>query len=120
VPIVGKELVVWLWGGYSVDNPTLKRFFVAHFLIPMVVIVLSLLHLILLHKFGSNNPLGIACKTDMVRFYPKYLIKDIAGFILFVGPFLLYVLFFYPNALGHPDNYLRADALTTPKHIVPE
>jgi ubiquinol-cytochrome c reductase cytochrome b subunit len=120
LPIVGKELVVWLWGGYSVDNPTLKRFFVAHFLIPLVLIVLSALHLILLHKFGSTNPLGVTCKMDMVRFYPKFVIKDIAGFILFVGPFLLYVLFLYPNALGHPDNYIRADALITPKHIVPE
>jgi quinol-cytochrome oxidoreductase complex cytochrome b subunit len=120
IPVIGKDLVIWLWGGYAVDNPTLKRFFVLHFVLPMALIGLSLLHLVLLHAHGSTNPLGICSKMDMVRFYPKFVIKDIVGFVSFIGFLVLFTLFWYPNVLGHPDNYIRADALVTPKHIVPE
>lgn len=119
-PVVGKYIVSWLWGGFSVDNPTLKRFFVFHFLIPLILLVLSLLHIILLHFTGSTNPLGICAKIDSVRFYPKYIIKDLFGFFTIIGFLALMTVFLYPNALGHPDNYIRADALVTPKHIVPE
>jgi quinol-cytochrome oxidoreductase complex cytochrome b subunit len=119
-PWVGKYLVAWLWGGFSVDNPTLKRFFVLHFLLPLLLAALSILHLILLHLSGSTNPLGVANKMDIVRFYPKFIIKDIFGFFSIIGVLALFTVFFYPNALGHPDNYIRADALVTPKHIVPE
>jgi len=103
-----------------VDNPTLKRFFILHFLLPLLLIVLSIIHLILLHLDGSTNPLGIYNKMDIVRFYPKYIIKDIFGFFSIIGLLSILFVFFYPNALGHPDNYIRADALVTPKHIVPE
>lgn len=120
IPLIGKDLVIWLWGGFSVDNPTLKRFFVLHFMIPLVLISLSGAHLVLLHENGSTNPLGICSKIDVVRFYPKFITKDIFGFITFVGFLFLFIVFWYPNDLGHPDNYIRADALITPKHIVPE
>jgi len=120
LPWIGKSLVIWLWGGFSVDNPTLKRFFILHFLLPLLLIVLSIIHLILLHLDGSTNPLGIYNKMDIVRFYPKYIIKDIFGFFSIIGLLSILFVFFYPNALGHPDNYIRADALVTPKHIVPE
>jgi len=120
IPIIGSDLTIWLWGGYSVDNPTLKRFFVLHFTIPFILIGLAFLHLVLLHFHGSTNPLGMCSKVDMVRFYPKYLIKDVFFFISFVGILVAFIIFWHPNAFGHPDNYIRADALITPKHIVPE
>ena len=119
-PIVGSSIVSWLWGGFSVDNPTLKRFFVIHFLLPFVLAAVSLLHLVLLHDKGSTNPLGICAKLDMVRFYPKFITKDIFGYFTFVSFLFIITIFWYPNLLGHPDNYIRADALITPKHIVPE
>lgn len=120
IPIIGKDLVIWLWGGFSVDNPTLKRFFVLHFVLPLVLIALSATHLVLLHEHGSTNPLGICSKIDMVRFYPKFVTKDIFGVIILFGTLIVFTVFWYPNVLGHPDNYIRADALITPKHIVPE
>jgi ubiquinol-cytochrome c reductase cytochrome b subunit len=119
-PIVGKDLVIWLWGGFSVDNPTLKRFFVLHFVLPLILAGFSIMHLVLLHQQGSTNPLSICSKIDMVKFYPKFITKDIFGFITFVGCLVLFTVFWYPNVLGHPDNYIRADNLVTPKHIVPE
>jgi len=103
-----------------VNEPTLKRFFILHFLFPLVLVALSLVHLTLLHLSGSTNPLGICGKVDSIRFYPKYITKDIFGFFLIVGSLSLITVFFFPNLLGHPDNYIRADALVTPKHIVPE
>lgn len=119
-PIIGKYIVNWLWGGFSVDNPTLKRFFVLHFVLPLVLLVLSGLHIILLHISGSTNPLGICSKLDIIRFYPKFIIKDIAGFLALIGFLVLFTVFFLPNALGHPDNYIKANAMVTPPHIVPE
>jgi ubiquinol-cytochrome c reductase cytochrome b subunit len=93
---------------------------VLHFLLPLILAAVSLLHLALLHVSGSTNPLGICSKIDNVRFYPKFIIKDIFGFILIIGLLSLFTVFLYPNVLGHPDNYIRADSLITPKHIVPE
>jgi ubiquinol-cytochrome c reductase cytochrome b subunit len=119
-PIIGKYIVSWLWGGFSVDNPTLKRFFVLHFLLPLSLIAISVLHLALLHVSGSTNPLGVCAKMDSVRFYPKFIVKDLFGFLGIIGFLSLMTVFMYPNVLGHPDNYIRADALVTPKHIVPE
>jgi ubiquinol-cytochrome c reductase cytochrome b subunit len=119
-PIIGKYIVSWLWGGFSVDNPTLKRFFVLHFLLPLSLLAISVLHLALLHVSGSTNPLGICAKMDSVRFYPKFIVKDIFGFLGIIGFLSLMTVFMYPNILGHPDNYIRADALVTPQHIVPE
>ena len=120
LPIIGESIVTWLWGGFSVDNPTLKRFFVLHFLLPLVLLAITLLHLILLHEKGSTNPLGVCSKLDIVRFYPYFVIKDIFGFLAIVSPLFIFTVFGYPNLLGHADNYIVANSLVTPKHIVPE
>ncbi len=121
IPVIGKSIVEWLWGGYSVDNPTLNRFFVLHFLMPFLIVGVVLLHLLALSTAGSNNPTGVPIKTkkDAIPFHPYFTIKDLVGFAVF---FLIfgYFLFFYPNALGHPDNYIPANPLVTPTHIVPE
>jgi len=121
IPVVGKSIVEWLWGGYSVDNPTLNRFFVLHFLMPFLIVGIVLLHLLALHTAGSNNPTGVPVKTkkDVIPFHPYFTIKDLVGFAIFFIIFG-YFLFFYPNALGHPDNYIPANPLVTPAHIVPE
>jgi quinol-cytochrome oxidoreductase complex cytochrome b subunit len=120
-PIVGEPIVSWLWGGFSVDNPTLNRFFALHFLLPFVLAGAVFLHVIALHTHGSNNPTGIAMKgpQDSVPFHPYYTVKDFFGLGVF---FLLFsaFIFFAPNYLGHPDNYIPADPLVTPAHIVPE
>jgi ubiquinol-cytochrome c reductase cytochrome b/c1 subunit len=120
-PIIGDPIVTWLWGGYSVDNPTLNRFFALHYLLPLVLVGLVILHIWALHEHGSNNPTGVPVKTkkDTVPFNPYYSIKDLFG----LGVFLLiycYFIFFEPNMLGHPDNYIPANPLSTPAHIVPE
>ena len=119
IPIVGDDLVILLWGGFSVDNATLKRFFILHFLLPFIILVITVLHILYLHRYGSSNPLGVDA-IDLVTFYPKYVIKDIFGFIVFYGFSLLFLVYYYPNLLGHPDNYIKANALVTPKHITPE
>ena len=121
IPVVGESIVAWLWGGYSVDNPTLNRFFSLHFLLPLVIVGVVLIHLVSLHTVGSNNPTGVQIKTkkDIIPFHPYFTIKDMVGFVAF---FLIfgYFLFFYPNSLGHPDNYIPANPMVTPAHIVPE
>jgi quinol-cytochrome oxidoreductase complex cytochrome b subunit len=119
LPIVGKSLVTWVWGGYSVGAPTLTRFYALHFLLPMVLVVLVFYHVYLLHQVGSNSPLGIEAGVDDKPFYPYYIAKDIFAIILFFLPFA-FIIFFYPNTLGHPDNYIPANPLVTPSHIVPE
>ncbi|MBP2292683.1 cytochrome b [Azospirillum rugosum] len=120
-PIVGDPIVTWLWGGFSVDNPTLNRFFALHFLLPFVLFALVILHTAALHVSGSNNPLGIDPKgpQDTVPFNPYVTIKDgfaVVVFLIFYAAFV----FFAPNYLGHPDNYIPANPLVTPAHIVPE
>jgi quinol-cytochrome oxidoreductase complex cytochrome b subunit len=123
IPFVGKRIVEWLWGGYSVGNPTLNRFFILHYLVPFILVALTMLHLISLHKFGSNNPEGIDVdKTsgkDTIPFHPYYTVKDFFGLGVFFIIFA-FVVFFYPNIFGEPDNYIPADPLVTPPHIVPE
>ena len=121
IPVVGESIVTWLWGGYSVDNPTLNRFFVLHFLMPFVIVGVVLLHLVALHQTGSNNPSGVPMKSkkDAISFHPYFTIKDLVGFVAFFLVFG-YFLFFYPNSLGHPDNYIPANPMVTPAHIVPE
>lgn len=119
IPFVGQSIVEWLWGGFSVSNATLNRFFSLHYLMPFVIAGVVLLHLTLLHKDGSNNPLGINTSVDYVSFYPYYYVKDLFAFFVFASVFTFFV-FFYPNALGHPDNYIPANPLVTPPHIVPE
>ena len=118
IPFIGDEIVYWLWGGFSVDSPTLNRFFSLHFVLPFVIAGLVGVHISFLHKTGSNNPLSVVNNT-FISFYPYYFIKDLLGielFLLFFSGFL----FLSPNVLGHPDNYIYADALSTPAHIVPE
>jgi ubiquinol-cytochrome c reductase cytochrome b subunit len=119
VPIAGKLIVGWLWGGFSVDNATLNRFFSLHYLLPFVIAGLVLVHLILVHRDGNNNPLGIDSSTGLIPFYPYSIIKYIFVIFAFLAFFLTFVCF-YPNTLGHTDNYIPANPLSTPAHIVPE
>lgn len=119
IPVVGEHIVYWLWGGFSVDNATLNRFFSLHYLLPFVIAGLVFLHLMALHTDGSGNPLGIASEQDKVSFTPYYYVKDLFGLIVFVIFFSFFV-YFSPNLLGHPDNYIEANPLVTPAHIVPE
>ena len=120
-PIVGESIVTWLWGGYSVDNATLVRFFSLHYLLPFVLVGVVFLHIAALHITGSNNPLGIDVKTpqDTLPFHPYYTMKDSVGICVYLLVFALFV-FFAPNWMGHPDNYIPANPLVTPAHIVPE
>ncbi|WP_426956570.1 cytochrome b [Muricoccus radiodurans] len=121
IPLVGESIVTWLWGGFSVDNPTLNRFFSLHFLLPFVITGVVFLHVAALHITGSNNPLGIEPKgpQDTIPFHPYYTIKDSVGIVAYLLVFAILV-FFMPNFLGHPDNYIPANPLVTPAHIVPE
>lgn len=119
VPYLGDRLVQWLWGGFAVDNPTLTRFFTLHFLLPFVVLGTSIIHILLLHGTGSNNPLGISSQVEKAPFHPYFSFKDIAGFILIIIALLLLSLF-TPYLLGDPDNFIQANPLSTPPHIQPE
>ncbi|MCE2951421.1 MAG: cytochrome b [Alphaproteobacteria bacterium] len=121
IPVVGDAIVTLLWGGFSVDNPTLNRFFSLHYLFPMLLIGIVVLHLVALHTNGSNNPSGVEKKnpSDTIPFHPYYTVKDLYG----LGIFLLIwagFVFFAPNFFGEPDNYIPANPLLTPPHIVPE
>jgi len=116
---VGDSIVQLLWGGFSVDNPTLNRFFSLHYLLPFAIAARAFLHLILLHQNGSTNPLGITSICERIPFYPYFYVKDLFGFFLFVLFFSFFVVY-APNRLGHPDNYIEANPLVTPAHIVPE
>lgn len=121
IPFVGEAIVTWLWGGFTVGDPTLKRFFVLHYLLPFVIVGVVFLHLWALHRFGSNNPLGIDAKgpQDKIPFHPYYTVKDAFGLGVFLTLFAV-MTFFAPNWFGHADNYIPADPLQTPAHIVPE
>ena len=121
IPVVGTDITQWLWGSFAVDNSTLQRFFSLHYLLPFVIAGVVVLHIWALHVPGNNNPLGIDVKgpQDTVPFHPYYTVKDgfaLAVFVLFFAAFV----FFLPNALGHTDNYIPANRLVTPTHIVPE
>ena len=119
IPLIGKDIVDWLWGGFAVDNPTLNRFFSLHFTFPFVIVGAVLIHLILLHEVGSNNPLGLNLKTENIPFYPYFYTKDLFGLMILLLVFFTFI-FYYPNTLGHPDNYIEANPMKTPLHIVPE
>jgi len=119
IPLVGNTIVEWLWGGFSVSNATLNRFFSLHYLMPFVIAGLVIIHLSLLHNDGSNNPLGIGKNIDTISFYPYFYVKDLFAFFLLVF-FFSYFFLFFPNILGHSDNYIPANPLSTPAHIVPE
>ncbi|MEM6546223.1 MAG: cytochrome b N-terminal domain-containing protein [Pseudomonadota bacterium] len=127
IPLVGDTIVVWLWGGFSVDEPTLTRFFSLHYLLPFVILGLTVVHIWAFHTTGNNNPTGVPVRTDdientkkdTVPFHPYYTIKDLYAVVVFLILFVMFV-FFMPNYLGHPDNYIEANPLATPAHIVPE
>ncbi len=121
IPLIGDSIVTWLWGGFSVSNPTLNRFFALHYLLPFLIVGMVMLHLVALHQHKSNNPLGIdlEAKGDFLPFHPYYTYKDLFG----LGIFLLCwlgLVFFAPNFFNEPDNYIPANPLVTPPHIVPE
>ena len=119
IPFIGKDIVEWVWGGFSVNNATLNRFFSFHYLFPFVLAALAVVHIIALHEHGSNNPLGVDSNIDKVPFHPYYTAKDLFGYAIFTIFFAFFV-FFAPNVMGHPDNYIPANPLVTPTHIVPE
>ncbi len=121
IPVVGDSIVTWLWGGFAVDNPTLNRFFALHYLLPFIIVAVVALHVVALHVHGSNNPLGIDPKgpQDTVPFHPYYTMKDGFGVMVFMIVYAGFA-FFAPDYMGHPDNYIPADPLVTPAHIVPE
>jgi len=119
IPYFGSDLVIWLWGGFSVQNSTLTRFFTFHFITPIIIALLVGFHILLLHTTGSNNPLGVISSADKVPFHWYFTIKDIVGFIVFLF-LLLFLVFFYPYLLSEPDNFIVANPLVTPAHIVPE
>nr|YP_010703150.1 cytochrome b [Aseraggodes kaianus]WCO10572.1 cytochrome b [Aseraggodes kaianus] len=119
VPYIGDTLVQWIWGGFSVDNATLTRFFTFHFLLPFIVVAASLLHLLFLHEAGSNNPLGLNSNSDKIPFHPYFTYKDLLGFAALLIALTALALF-SPNLLGDPDNFIPANPLVTPPHIKPE
>lgn len=119
VPYIGNDLVQWIWGGFSVDNATLTRFFAFHFLFPFVIAAATLLHLLFLHETGSNNPLGINSDVDKIPFHPYFSYKDLLGFAIALLA-LSSLALFSPNLLGDPDNFTPANPLVTPPHIKPE
>jgi ubiquinol-cytochrome c reductase cytochrome b subunit len=119
IPLIGVDFVYWSWGGLSVENATLSRFYSLHFLFPFIILAVVIIHLVFLHEFGSNNPLGIISRTDNITFYLNYIIKDLYSWILLLLFFAFFV-FFSPNYFGHPDNYIFGDFMVTPTQIVPE
>nr|YP_009926730.1 cytochrome b [Notothenia rossii]QJQ26903.1 cytochrome b [Notothenia rossii]QNK05414.1 cytochrome b [Notothenia rossii] len=119
VPYVGNALVQWIWGGFSVDNATLTRFFAFHFLFPFVVAGATMVHLLFLHQTGSNNPLGLNSTSDKIPFHPYFSYKDLLGFAALLVA-LATIALFTPNLLGDPDNFTPANPLVTPPHIKPE
>nr|AID51268.1 cytochrome b [Astyanax aeneus] len=119
VPYMGDTLVQWIWGGFSVDNATLTRFFAFHFLLPFVIIAATLLHALFLHETGSNNPAGLNSDSDKISFHPYFSYKDLLGFMIMLTA-LTSLALFSPNLLGDPENFTPANPLVTPPHIKPE
>lgn len=121
IPLIGEKVVTWLWGGFSVGDPTLNRMFVLHYLFPFIIVVLVIIHIAAVRVHGSNNPTGVEMKSDKdaIPFHPYYTVKDFFGFGVFFIVYA-YFVFYQPNYLGHPDNYIEANPMVTPAHIVPE
>nr|QIV24860.1 cytochrome b [Silurus soldatovi] len=119
VPYMGDALVQWIWGGFSVDNATLTRFFAFHFILPFAIVAATLLHALFLHETGSNNPTGLNSDTDKISFHPYFSYKDLLGFIVLLTALTALALF-SPNLLGDPENFTPANPLVTPPHIKPE
>nr|AFI54849.1 cytochrome b [Poecilocoris nepalensis] len=119
IPYLGNMLVKWLWGGFSVDNATLTRFFALHFLLPFIITMFVMIHLLFLHQTGSNNPLGLNSNYDKIPFHPYFSIKDTMGFMITLMMLTLLILL-EPQLLGDPENFIPANPLVTPVHIQPE
>nr|APC61782.1 cytochrome b [Papilio dardanus]APC61820.1 cytochrome b [Papilio dardanus dardanus] len=119
IPYLGSMLVNWIWGGFAIDNATLTRFFSFHFLLPFIILMLTMIHLLFLHQTGSNNPLGLNSNLDKIPFHPFFTFKDLIGFILLMF-FLSLLTLTNPYLLGDPDNFTPANPLVTPIHIQPE
>nr|AIW06327.1 cytochrome b [Drosophila erecta]QXG19190.1 cytochrome b [Drosophila erecta]DAA06193.1 TPA_exp: cytochrome b [Drosophila erecta] len=119
IPYLGMDLVQWLWGGFAVDNATLTRFFTFHFILPFIVLAMTMIHLLFLHQTGSNNPIGLNSNIDKIPFHPYFTFKDIVGFIIMIF-ILISLVLISPNLLGDPDNFIPANPLVTPAHIQPE
>nr|WFF51784.1 cytochrome b [Leptobrachium boringii] len=118
-PYIGNVLVQWIWGGFSVDNATLTRFFTFHFLLPFIIVGVTMIHLLFLHETGSSNPTGLNSNTDKIPFHPYFSYKDLLGAVIMLSLLTLLSLF-SPNLLGDPDNFTPANPLVTPPHIKPE
>nr|YP_010437859.1 cytochrome b [Ischyja marapok]UTB53991.1 cytochrome b [Ischyja marapok] len=119
IPYLGSMLVNWIWGGFSVDNATLTRFYTFHFLLPFIILMMTMIHLLFLHQTGSNNPLGLNSNYDKIPFHPFFSYKDILGMIILLF-FLIMLTLINPYLLGDPDNFIPANPLVTPEHIQPE
>nr|YP_009512897.1 cytochrome b [Zele chlorophthalmus]AXK15289.1 cytochrome b [Zele chlorophthalmus] len=119
IPYFGKILVEWLWGGFSVDTPTLNRFYTFHFFLPFTLIFLIIFHLFFLHLNGSNNPLGLKSNSYMIKFHKLFTLKDLLGFLILIY-MLMYISLLTPFSLGDPENFIKANPLITPIHIQPE
>ena len=119
IPGVGASIVEWLWGGFSVDNATLNRFFSLHYLMPFAITGVTIIHLSLLHRVGSGNPIGVNKNINVTTFYPYFYVKDLVAFFYLLF-FLFFFVIYYSGTLGHPDNYIPANPMVTPAHIVPE
>nr|QNE85835.1 cytochrome b [Microphor holosericeus] len=119
IPYLGTMLVQWIWGGFAVDNATLTRFFTFHFILPFIVLAMTMIHLLFLHQTGSNNPLGLNSNSNKIPFHPYFSFKDIVGFIVMMM-FLTLLTLINPYLLGDPDNFIPANPLVTPIHIQPE
>nr|ART65595.1 cytochrome b [Lamprigera yunnana] len=119
IPYIGNEIVQWLWGSFTVSNPTLNRFFTLHFIVPFMIIAMMMIHLMFLHQSGSNNPLGTNSNLSKIPFYPYFVIKDMMNLIITLFFFSIIILF-KPYILGNPDNFIPANSMITPIHIEPE
>nr|YP_010850294.1 cytochrome b [Tomicus minor]WGH11785.1 cytochrome b [Tomicus minor] len=119
IPYLGNMIVQWIWGGFAVDNATLNRFFTFHFILPFILMALVIIHLMLLHQTGSNNPLGTTSKMDMIYFHPYFTLKDLIGMVILMSSLIILTLK-SPYLLGDPDNFIPANPMITPIHIQPE
>nr|YP_011021630.1 cytochrome b [Paraschizogynium plumachela]WQM21761.1 cytochrome b [Paraschizogynium plumachela] len=119
IPYIGPSITYWIWGGFSVDNATLTRFFTFHFILPFILAVMIIMHIVFLHETGSSNPIGTPLNLDKIPFHPYFSWKDILGFIILMLMFS-YIVLLYPYSLCDPENFIPANPLVTPPHIQPE
>nr|AIC07016.1 cytochrome b [Lamprotula gottschei] len=119
IPNFGNLAVEWVWGGFTVSNATLNRFFVFHFFFPFVILAITIIHLAFLHETGSNNPIGLSSNTKLVQFHPFYMLKDLIGFLLFLM-ITMFLVSFFPLSMSDPENFMQANPMSTPTHIQPE